>query len=404
MRTRLLDLICFVVLCVVLTLGLWPFHSPKNDVSWLHYRNGVRFGSNGTAFSSHGFDAASAIHDAQCTVEIWLKPGRRWARGTILAFYNPATPNHISINQSLSDLELKREVRRQPTGSSAEHLYVANAFRRPEPLFLAITSGARGTEVYLNGLAAGTAPQFRILADELTGRLILAGSPGQPDVWRGDLMGLAIYQAELNATQVRRHFQTWVQHERPEVSAEDRNVLLYLFDERGGTTVHDRASSGLDLQIPENYAVLDKISLEPVWREFNMSRSYWSAAAKNVIGFVPFGFCFYAWLLAHKARWPAQRAVVLGFLVSLTIEVLQAYLPTRDSGTTDILTNTLGTYSGIWIYRALCPILAGPCARFLYLPSSAPAGSEQESANSSDFRGLRDRDVVLGRLLRKQAL
>jgi VanZ family protein len=372
MRTRFLDLICFVVLCVVLTLGLRPFHSPKNDVSWLPYRNGLRFGSNGTAFSSHGFDAASASRDAQCTVEIWLKPRRLWAKGTILAFYNPASPNQLSINQSLTDVELKREVLRQPSGSSAGHLYVANAFRRPGPLFLAITSGTRGTEVYLDGLAGGTAPHFRILAKEFTGRLILADSPGQPDAWQGDLMGLAIYNAELSAPQIRRHFKTWVQRERPEVSVEDRNVLLYLFDERGGTIVHDLAASGLDLQIPETYAVLDKISLEPVWREFSMSRSYWSAAAKNVIGFVPFGFCFYACLLAHKAERPAPRAVVLGLFVSLTIEVLQAYLPTRDSGTTDILTNTLGTYAGIWTYRALNPILAGRCARFLCLPSSAP--------------------------------
>ena len=372
MRTGFLDLMCFVVLCVVLALGLWPFHSPKNDVSWVPFRNGLRFGSNGTVLSSHGFDAASGGCDAQCTIEIWLKPRLRWTKGTILAFYNPASPNLLSINQSLTGVELKREVRRQPSGSSTEHLYVANAFRRPEPVFLAIASGVRGTEVYLNGLAAGTAPHFRILAGEFAGRLVLADSPEQPDAWQGDLMGLAIYDAELSATQVQRHFKTWVQRERPEVSVEDRNVLLYLFDERGGTVAHDRAASGLDLQIPETYAVLDKISLEPFWREFSMSRSYWSAAAKNVIGFVPFGFCFYACLLAHKARRPALRAVVLGLFVSLTIEVLQAYLPTRDSGTTDIFTNTLGTYAGIWTYRALNPILAGPCARFPCLPSSAP--------------------------------
>src|SRR5580692_2817606 len=99
MTTRFLDLICFVVLCVILTLGLWPFHSPKNDVSWLHDRNGLRFGGNGTAFSSHGLDAASAGRDAQCTVEIWLKPRFRWTKGTILAFYNPASPIQLSVNQ-----------------------------------------------------------------------------------------------------------------------------------------------------------------------------------------------------------------------------------------------------------------------------------------------------------------
>jgi glycopeptide antibiotics resistance protein len=54
----------------------------------------------------------------------------------------------------------------------------------------------------------------------------------------------------------------------------------------------------------------------------------------------------------QASRKTVLATIVLGAVFSLTIEVLQWYIPMRDSGTTDILTNTLGTALGAVLYRS----------------------------------------------------
>ena len=358
MKTDYLDVICVGVLCVILTLGLWPFHSPRNDVTWLGSHNGLRFGRYGTVMSSSAFQMTGAESEASASVEIWLQPRRIWDTCTFLAFYTPGNPHQFLLRQSEAGLELQAEIRDDPHPTKTACLYLRNAFRKPGRIFLTITSGTHGTAVYTDGVLAKTAPQFRLSTKAFTGRLVFGDSPGQPDSWSGQLLGLAIYGRELTATQVLRHYETWTQGERPELTNDERNIALYLFAERAGNVAHNNARADVNLYIPAKYVVLDQIFLEPFWKEFSMSRSYWDSALKNIVGFIPFGFCFCACLRARRVRRAALATVILGTLASLTIEILQAYLPTRDSGTTDLFTNTLGTYIGVLAFGAVRPILA----------------------------------------------
>lgn len=76
--------------------------------------------------------------------------------------------------------------------------------------------------------------------------------------------------------------------------------------------------------------------------------AFWKNVAVNLIGFVPLGFCFSVYFSSVRNTSPvALLTIALGFVVSLTIEILQAFLPTRDSGMTDLITNTLGTGVGV---------------------------------------------------------
>jgi hypothetical protein len=357
MKPYFLAIICIAVLCITLSLGLWPFHAPRNEVAWLEHHNGLRFGKYGTIFSSTALQSKSS-DAAGGSFEIWLQPGLIWDSNTFLTLYSPKNPGQLSLKQSLTDLLLTTYKDDQHRAKTAK-LYVPEVFRKPRPVFITITSGEQGTVIYLDGVPVKKAAQLRLSAKAFTGHLIVGDSPGQTDSWSGQLLGLAIFHRELTELQAFHNYMTWKQKGRPEIAEDEHNVALYLFDEHTGNVVRDRAGSGVDLYIPEKYTVIDHISLEPLWSEFSMTRSYWSAAVKNIVGFIPFGFCFYAYMTTILSIKRAKFVTVaLGAAVSLTIEVLQAYLPTRDSGTTDLITNTLGTWVGVASYSWSAPALA----------------------------------------------
>ena len=54
-----------------------------------------------------------------------------------------------------------------------------------------------------------------------------------------------------------------------------------------------------------------------------------------------------------------MAVVMLGAGISIAIELLQVFLPTRDSSLTDVAANVLGTYVGIRLYRTAQKILFG---------------------------------------------
>ncbi len=68
---------------------------------------------------------------------------------------------------------------------------------------------------------------------------------------------------------------------------------------------------------------------------------------------MPFGFFVCAYLSADPpCRRAALLAIFLGALFSLLIELLQFYVPVRDSNVLDIITNSFGTFLGILLYRS----------------------------------------------------
>ena len=104
---------------------------------------------------------------------------------------------------------------------------------------------------------------------------------------------------------------------------------------------------GPTLEIPASFDVPHKAILRSAFQEFDPSRHYLYDVLENIAGFIPLGaiLCVY-FSLTHPRSKAVLYATLIGGSLSLTIEVLQAYIPRRTSGMTDIITNTLGALIG----------------------------------------------------------
>src|SRR5260370_34994587 len=98
--------------------------------------------------------------------------------------------------------------------------------------------------------------------------------------------------------------------------------------------------------------MLHKIILAPPWEEFSPQLSYVWGILINMAGFIPFGFFFYAYLTCNRQWNPsAVVTVVSGGIISVSIEVLHGFIPSRISGVTEFITNTLAFILGIILCR-----------------------------------------------------
>lgn len=353
---------CVFIFCAILVAGLWPFTPhPANRVSWAGNGYGIRFGKRGIIFSSGAFKTTTAAKNAACSLEIWLQPFRDDVANTILTFFTPENPERFKLRQYLDGLLVQREIRDQQNRLRTSEMEIEHIFRQKKQAFVTVTSGAQGTTVYADGVLVAMSPHFGLSSQDFSGQLVLGASPIAYDTWSGQLRGLAIYNQELSATEVLRHYHTWTETGQAEIAEKEGIVAVYRFAEQAGKVIHNRADSGPDLYIPEHFLILRKPFLEPPWKEFRLDRTYFKDVIINVAGFIPLGFFFCTFLSStgHSNR-PRFATIILGGTVSLTIEILQAYLPTRSSGMTDILTNTLGTGIGVILFslRPLQALLA----------------------------------------------
>jgi hypothetical protein len=177
---------------------------------------------------------------------------------------------------------------------------------------------------------------------------LVIGSEGNGKFpWKGNIYSIKIYDRALLPEEI----EGLVSPETPK-SDSDIPLVDYSFD-GGGSVIKDGGKGEpANLVIPRRFKPYKRAFLETPTRLGEIFRNTGDMLI-NLFGFVPLGFLLSGYL--NRRNWSWRSAFILSFIIgasiSLTIEVLQAFLPTRDSSMTDLVANTFGTAIGFFVYK-----------------------------------------------------
>lgn len=359
-----LGFICLVICAGILLVGLWPFNFwPENKVRWLKDQNGIHFYGRSIIYSEKEINKSLSLQPPSTpfksiTIEILVQPDREAFPypPSILSLHDTKTFEAIFLEQWQSNLGIQSKILDPNKRWISKNIGLKNVLQKGRKRLISITSDDKETSLFVDGNLARVYPYFSLLSSNnktmSCDLLLLGNSSTGKQYWIGTLFGLAIYDRALTHEQVAQHFQIWSKGEESFFMNEKDLVAFYPFNERSGNRVYDRIGEH-HLFIPSRFEVLQKTILTPPWKDFKLNHSYLKDILTNILGFIPLGFFFSAYLWVRKSRSIYQLlflSVLFAGSTSLAIELFQVYLPTRSSQLIDVITNILGTVIGVILF------------------------------------------------------
>jgi hypothetical protein len=347
------------VLTGILIFGLNPKgYKFSNEVSWITDQPGIRFGKYGIAYTNSfsNMIGENASKPNSFSIELALKPANYHEKGTnfVLVLHNGKDRSQLLMWQYHSwiilmngdDYDNKRRTKRIVVNIASQSATIR---------FVTVTAGKTGTEVYLDGRFVSRKKDLILkIPDSGKTRLLVGNSIYGKQSWQGDVYGLAFYGYVLTAQDIKRHFNRWSQDRSFSFANKDKPTALYYFDEKAGGIAFDHADGKHHLEIPARMKIFKKKILSSEWSGFKFNRSAYEDNLLNLIGFIPFGFILAATLIKLGGTLEKHYlfiTVSFCFTVSLIIEILQAWLPSRISSMPDLIFNTLGALIGTLILK-----------------------------------------------------
>lgn len=345
-------------LVVVTLVMLWAGLDPKgyrfrNEVEWIEGSSGLRFGRFGRVESEPLFsrEQAAALNQNGYALELALDPAPDLHGGfrVLASFHSGDDASQLIIGQWRHHLIVMNgddynEHRRLPRVTTDTSKFPKG------PLMLAINSTPKGTSIHLNGQVVVTSAKLhlKLPVEPGPGRLTLGNTASASQPWRGVIRFFSLLPRPLTAGEIESRWR--IRGEPHDATPEA--LLLYRFEEASGTTVRNHGSLDAPLAIPPRLHALGRRFLQGSLAASTPIHLLTFDTVLNFIGFLPFGA---AVAIVLRASQGSRRRIILvtalaGFALSLTIELMQVWMPSRDSSLRDLLLNTAGAPLGGWLW------------------------------------------------------
>jgi hypothetical protein len=357
-----LRLALVAVIAALLFAGLYPFNFfAKNQSGWLAGGDGIEFRGYGEVYGSSGIDvsgSSGSVMPLSLEFVVASGEGKRPSIETLFTIYQ-GSDDSFAIERWTEDLVVAGWFRNPQGQITFQRLFCGQVFGTPARRFITVISTADGTSVYVEGKQQRHYVGLSLTARNIHGTLLVGQASSAHQTWRGIIAGLALYPKPFSSDEVRERFSLWGQGNIEQLQESAPASLLYTFRERSGRVIHDQGTLGSDLIIPQRLHALGPVVLKfPNRRDL----TDWADIVVNVAGFVPLGALIitYIWIIRSSVTTKhILLAVLAGLSISLAIELLQVFLPSRDSSLLDVIMNTLGTGIGGSVAMIGCSRLGG---------------------------------------------
>jgi VanZ family protein len=348
-----LSMLTIVFILFILWFGLRPKYWPEeNEARWLPNQHAVHFEPPAIAFVDNFTFGSESDLLKEFTLHLVVTASTLDRKGfrPILLLHNGNDSTQMAIwhwgggviAMNGDDYDFSR---RLPRISGDDALRVGKIS------FLTFSSSASGTKLYIDGQldreVAGWQLQIPDARENL--RLILGNSVYGKHGWYGEYHGVVLFSRVLSAGEVKEQYELWRQGSSLTDLDSSQLELLYTFVKGKGREVADMSGNGNNLIIPERPVILKKTFLSMPHKEVH-TQSYWLDVFFNFFGFIPLGIFLYYWFRYHPGMGAGSTVIIvmgICFGLSFVMELLQGWLPGRDSSMQDLVLNTAGGCAGI---------------------------------------------------------